>query len=202
MIGTGSGAARWRRSLRRPLVAVLLAALAAGLLAGCRFAGTTDAGGPGPRTSPAALDRIPAAPARRTAPVVNRCAHNRAAQRVIVSIRHQHLWLCRRHRTAYDTPVTTGRDTPSTRTPTGRFRVQARTSHAVLRPDTGGSYRVRYWVPFDAPDYGFHDARWQHFPYGSARYRTAGSHGCVHLPLAAMRHLYRWVHVGAAVTIR
>ena len=50
--------------------------------------------------------------------------------------------------------------------------------------------------------YGFHDSAWQTIPYGSTKYHTDGSHGCVHLPIAAMKWLYNWAAVGAAVTIR
>ncbi|MEO9109289.1 MAG: L,D-transpeptidase, partial [Jatrophihabitantaceae bacterium] len=72
----------------------------------------------------------------------------------------------------------------------------------TLTLNTGVQYDVKYWVPFDSPLYGFHDSSWQSFPYGSEKYRTDGSHGCIHLPLAGMKFLYDWAHVGAAVDIR
>jgi lipoprotein-anchoring transpeptidase ErfK/SrfK len=133
---------------------------------------------------------------------VNHCSANHARQLVLVSISAQHAWLCARGRTVYSTAVTTGRDGRDTRTPTGHFTVQGRNRDTVLLPNNGRSYEVRYWIPFDAPDYGFHDASWQRFPFGSAKYRTAGSQGCVHLPLKTIKFLYRWVHIGASVDIR
>ena len=39
---------------------------------------------------------------------------------------------------------------------------------------TGEQYTVKYWIPFDAPLFGFHDSSWQKFPYGSPKYRTHG----------------------------
>ncbi len=69
-----------------------------------------------------------------------------------------------------------------------------------LTPLDGGSYHVAYWVPYDGP-YGFHDSSWQKFAYGSPKYRTDGSHGCVHLPMSAMKWFYKWADVGTAVTI-
>lgn len=141
-------------------------------------------------------------PAPRPRPPVNHCAHNTAAQLVLVSITDQHAWLCAGTRTAYSTAVTTGMNTADTRTPTGRYQIQGRNRDTVLTQLNGDQYDVKYWIPFDAPTYGFHDASWQHFPYGSSKYRTNGSHGCVHLPLRAMTFLYNWVRIGASVDIR
>jgi lipoprotein-anchoring transpeptidase ErfK/SrfK len=71
----------------------------------------------------------------------------------------------------------------------------------VLSVLTGEAYHVEYWMPYDG-NYGFHDSAWQTFPYGSQQYRTAGSHGCVHLPLSTMAWLYNWAKLGATVTIK
>jgi lipoprotein-anchoring transpeptidase ErfK/SrfK len=61
---------------------------------------------------------------------------------------------------------------------------------------------VKYWIPFQGPLFGFHDSPWQRFPYGGPEYRTQGSHGCIHVPLSAIRFLYRWASVGTPVRIR
>jgi lipoprotein-anchoring transpeptidase ErfK/SrfK len=37
--------------------------------------------------------------------------------------------------------------------------------------------------------------------YGSPGYTDNGSHGCVHLPAAAMAWLYAWAPVGTTVSI-
>lgn len=123
---------------------------------------------------------------------VNPCAHNHDVQKVIVSIPAQHAWMCVRRAVVYSTAVTTGMAGPDTSTPTGNYQIEGRNTNAVLTLNTGAQYRVRYWIPFDAPLFGFHDSSWQHFPYGSAKYRTQGSHGCIHMPLTAMAFLYTW----------
>ena len=119
-----------------------------------------------------------------------------------VSLRKQHLWLCARARVAFSTAITSGMAGPYTSTPTGHYAIQGVTRDTTLTLVSGATYRVRYWIPFDGPLFGFHDASWQTFPYGSARYRTDGSHGCVHLPLEAMAFLARWAQVGTPVVIR
>jgi lipoprotein-anchoring transpeptidase ErfK/SrfK len=122
----------------------------------------------------------------------NFCAGNTASQKVIVSIAKQHAWMCARHKDVFDTPVTTGVVGQWTNTPTGNYVVQGRNTNTVLTLNTGAQYNVRYWIPFDAPLFGFHDSSWQQFPYGSPKYKTQGSHGCIHMPLKAMRFLYNW----------
>lgn len=130
------------------------------------------------------------------------CADNSARQLVVVRVRQQHAWMCERHVAVFDSPVTTGAvDLPYDSTPTGTFYVQDKQRHRVLTLLSGAQYTVQYWIPFEAPLFGFHDSSWQNFPYGSARYRTEGSHGCVHLPLKTIAFLYDWADIGATVRI-
>jgi hypothetical protein len=132
---------------------------------------------------------------------VNRCRRNDAAQKAVVSLAKQHMWMCRLHRTVYDTAITSGMTGPYTHTPTGKYWIQGRNRNTTLTLNTGATYDVRYWIPFDAPLFGFHDSSWQHFPYGSPKYRTNGSHGCIHMPLRAIAWFYRWVARPTAVHI-
>lgn len=111
------------------------------------------------------------------------------------------MWMCAGHRMVYSTAITSGMAGPWTSTPTGDYVVQGRVRDTALTLNTGATYAVKYWIPFDGPLFGFHDSSWQHFPYGSARYRTAGSHGCVHMPLKAIAFFYRWVARPTAVHI-
>jgi len=158
---------------------------------------STAAGSSGASTPAARPPRVtPAAPARTP------CTANTRARWILVSLHRQHMWMCARHRVVRDTAVTTGMHGPGTETPTGSYRIQGRNRDTTLTLNTGATYAVRYWIPFDAPLFGFHDSSWQHFPYGSPRYRTAGSHGCVHMPLAAVRFLYKWAAIGTSVSIR
>jgi lipoprotein-anchoring transpeptidase ErfK/SrfK len=130
----------------------------------------------------------------------NPCAGNRG-QRVVVSLTEQHAWYCSATKVVYSTPVTTGRIAPNTQTPTGHFKIHAKAKNTVLTPNTGEHFHVKYWMAFSGSLYGFHDSSWQKVPYGSVKYRTSGSHGCVHLPLKAAQKLYSWAHIGTAVTI-
>ena len=191
-----------------------LAVTVGAVLAGCGAAGNagdTAARADRPVTSAAApRDVEVAAPPTLTIPSstpsparpASPCRSNRWAQWVYVDLGRQHLWMCEGQREVRDTAVTTGMRGPDTETPTGRYRIQGLNRNSVLTLANGATYPVKYWIPFDAPLFGFHDSSWQRFPYGSPRYRTAGSHGCVHMPLAAIRFLYRWAEIGTRVTIR
>jgi lipoprotein-anchoring transpeptidase ErfK/SrfK len=111
------------------------------------------------------------------------------------------MWMCSRGRVARATAITSGMTGPNTHTPTGRYVIQGLNRNTTLTLNTGATYPVKYWIPFDAPLFGFHDSPWQHFPYGSRLYRTRGSHGCIHMPLAAIRFLYHWADIGTRVRI-
>jgi lipoprotein-anchoring transpeptidase ErfK/SrfK len=130
------------------------------------------------------------------------CVHNRRAQLIVVSIKRQHEWACAHHRTVLSTPVTTGATSrPGHATPRGTFAVQGLDRDTVLTTSADGQYRVTYWIPFHLGVWGFHDASWQTMPFGSKHYVTRGSRGCVHMPLAAIRWLFHWVHYGTPVRI-
>jgi hypothetical protein len=144
----------------------------------------------------------PSAPTPADVPRPNPCAHNRGGQLVRVSLHRQHLWMCRNRHLAYNSPITSGVVGQYTSTPTGDYTIQGLDRNTVLTLITGEQYTVKYWIPFDAPLFGFHDSPWQTFPYGSPKYRTQGSHGCVHLPLKTIRYLYHWADIGTAVRIR
>ncbi len=129
---------------------------------------------------------------------VTACAGNTTyARLVLVSISEQHLWACEGRKQVNTTPVTTGASVANHQTPVGSWRVQAKQRDRYL---VGPGYRdyVRFWVPFDG-DFGFHDASWQTMPFGSKDFQRYGSHGCVHLPTAAMAWLYGWVTPGRTV---
>ena len=205
------------RRARAAVAAALALGLAATGLAGCTAPGRSGVAAPAARTpvtrtavaTPAAAVATTApatsvpttVPTTTAAPAPNPCAANRYAQLVRVSVRHQRLWMCAHHTLVRATPVTTGIVGQYTSTPTGDYVVQALDRHSTLTLISGQQYVVDYWIPFDGPLFGFHDSPWQTFAYGSARYRTEGSHGCVHMPHAAIAFLYHWAQVGAHVHI-
>ena len=180
-----------------PLAAALTACAATSTTAPSRHAGARHVT-PAPHKH-VAVNTVPMTEKRLPRP--NHCAHNRAAQKVIVSIKAQHLWMCAGHRLVRQTAVTTGMVGQWTSTPTGDYVIQERVRNTTLTLNTGATYAVKYWIPFDAPLFGFHDSSWQRFPYGSPKYRTDGSHGCVHMPVRAIAFLYRWAARPTAVHI-
>jgi len=183
------------------VVAALLVGLAGGTLA------RSLAGPPPAAQTLAAPDTVPPPikdvdiPLTKKQAQAGPCEKNTAAQRVIVSIAQQHMWLCVRGAKVYDSAVTTGMAGKHTSTPTGQFEIEQKLRNQTLNPQTGELYPVKYWIAFDAPEYGFHDSDWQTIPYGSAAYKTGGSHGCVHVPPAGIKKLWSWAKVGASVTI-
>jgi hypothetical protein len=132
--------------------------------------------------------------------VRNGCHAVNPGKRVVIDLGDQFARLCNGGRQVLTTPITSGATALGDGTPTGTWRVQSKQRDRYLYPASGGAYYVHYWIPYDGV-YGMHDSSWQHFPYGSARYRTAGSHGCVHFPLAAIRWMYGWLRVGTLVRI-
>jgi lipoprotein-anchoring transpeptidase ErfK/SrfK len=116
---------------------------------------------------------------------------------VIVSIAQQHEWACAHHQVLQSSPVTTGASQRGDGTPRGTFAVQGMIRDTTL----DDRYHVEYWIPFHLGVWGFHDAAWQHTPFGAASYRANGSHGCVHMPLGAIRWLFHWVRYGTLVRI-
>ena len=137
--------------------------------------------------------------ADQSADVVNStpCQNNTSARRVVVSIGDQHAWMCARSAVVFSTPVTTGAVDRGDATPTGTFRVQGNDKGSTL---TGANYavHVQYWIQFHG-DIGFHDASWQTMKFGTAQYKTQGSLGCVHMPLASIAWLHTWVQIGQTV---
>ncbi len=194
------------------MVLALLVLVAGGLVFS-RFHGARPrlAASPSPSVSPAAdvgtasaKPTTLAPPTRsathRPAATPNMCKSNTHRQHVIVSIGKQHAWMCNGAHQVYDSNVTTGASADGDGTPTGTWQVLAKQTNRWLTVLSGDSYFVKYWMPYDGP-YGFHDASWQNFAYGSGKYRTDGSHGCVHFPLTAMKWVFTWAQVGTTVTV-
>jgi hypothetical protein len=135
------------------------------------------------------------------------CAGNRVGTRhIYVNIELQHLWACSGVDLYLDTAVTTGAwklTHVNDATPIGTFHIYGKARNVVLSGhDYYGSWHdhVAYWMPFYGP-YGFHDASWQKFPFGSSLYKTEGSHGCVHVPVSVLGEIFNWAPIGTAVTI-
>ncbi|MDQ2750672.1 MAG: L,D-transpeptidase family protein [Actinomycetota bacterium] len=130
----------------------------------------------------------------------NGCLTTAAAHQVNIDISTQLARFCSARQQVLVSYVTTGASLLGNGTPTGNWRVQAKVANTVLHPAGGGAYPVRFWVPYNGA-YGLHDSSWQHFAYGSAQYRTNGSHGCVHVPPRVMAWFFGWAPIGTVVSI-
>jgi len=155
-----------------------------------------------PTPTPVAKVAAPAPPASSA------CAGTPVGvKHIYVSIAQQRLWACTGGVLFTSTAVTTGASALTNvhdATPMGTWRIYGKVRNTVLvGHDANGSWRdpVAYWMPFYGA-YGFHDASWQTFPFGSALYRTQGSHGCVHVPTSVLGSLFAWAPTGTLVTIR
>ncbi len=127
------------------------------------------------------------------------CAGQTQPKLLMVDISRQVMWACHRDTEVFATRVTTGAAALGEATPVGTWRIYAKeTNTHLIGP--GWDDFVHYWMPFWGA-YGFHDATWQTFPFGSARYVEDGSHGCVHVPLSVMKRLFTWAAVGTEVHV-
>ena len=91
-----------------------------------------------------------------------------------------------------------GNESNGNATRLGMMRLKYKQKDAVLR---GDDYEtpVSYWMPFDG-NIGMHDATWRS-KFGGEIYKTAGSHGCVNLPLSAAKTIFENIQAGDPVIV-
>ena len=134
--------------------------------------------------------------------------HDGPSRLIVVSVQGQHLIAYERGRVVVDTPVTTGR--PALPTDIGAMQVLHKDSPWTMRspwpkgspewyPDTA----VQMVIWFTSNGEGMHDASWQ--PVSSlgpgSQNGPFASHGCIHLPLAAVTTLFDWATIGTPVVV-
>ena len=125
-----------------------------------------------------------------------------------VDLSAQHMWYIVNGAVAMETDVVTGRPVPSRVTPEGVYTILEKKLDKVLvgekDPATGKpEYEtpVDYWMRVTWTGIGFHDASWQS-SFGGSRYQTsAGSHGCINMPVSKAAELYNLIEVGVPVII-
>lgn len=85
-------------------------------------------------------------------------------------------------------------------TKTGVFKIENHGRNIYLQED---KYFVYYWMCFDIPKYGLHDADGWRTPeeYGGDTYKTNGSGGCVNIPREIIADLYEVLQDGTPVII-
>ena len=86
-----------------------------------------------------------------------------------------------------DTPIVSGCVSWGCSTPTGVYSLTYKTRNATLR-GPGYATPVSYWMPFNG-DIGMHDATWRS-SFGGTIYKWDGSHGCINMPLNAVKQVY------------
>ena len=143
--------------------------------------------------------------------LASHCKKSLLDKEVVVSVSKRHMWACQSAKTVYDNPVITGMEMyPADLTPRGTYKIYAKATDTVLKgSDASGSWSdsVSYWMPFldnQYGTYGFHDATWRaggDFGKIDPNSKEA-SHGCVEMPLAAMKWLYAWAPVGTTVVVQ
>lgn len=146
-------------------------------------------------------------------PVYEQTAASHAAQDwgntyVEVDLSAQHMWYVVNGSVTMETDVVTGRPTPDRITPAGVYSIlemkRNKTLVGTINPATGEPiYRtpVSYWMRVTWTGIGFHDANWQS-AFGGTRYQTsAGSHGCINMPVNRAGELYGMLSVGTPVII-
>ena len=125
-----------------------------------------------------------------------------------VDIPAQHMWYVVNGAVQLETDVVTGLPTPERETPTGVYSILEMKKDKVLTgtidPSTGKPIyqtQVAYWMRVTWTGIGFHDAIWQS-AFGGNRYQTsAGSHGCINMPLDQAASLYDMLEMGTPVVI-
>lgn len=126
-----------------------------------------------------------------------------------VDLSAQHMWYIVDGSVALESDVVTGlASDPNRVTPQGVYSILEMKRNKTLigekDPETGKPIYetpVSYWMRVTWTGIGFHDASWQS-SFGGTRYQTsAGSHGCINMPVDKAASLYDMLSVGTPVVI-
>lgn len=140
----------------------------------------------------------------------NPCKLNTGGKVVFVDTAKRHLWACTGTTKSYDSAVITGYDgLASTITPVGTYEIYDKlTEQTLTGSDEKGSWNelAHYWEPFLSNKYGvygFHDATWRNSKEFGTIPTTSkdASHGCIELPLAAMKWFAEWSEIGTTLVV-
>lgn len=114
---------------------------------------------------------------------------------VEIDISRQKVWMYYNGKCIVETDCVTGTKGKYD-TPTGLFYLTYKTEDDYLEGfnEDGTPYKsfVDYWMPFNG-GIGLHDASWRYGNFGGNIYKNNGSHGCINLPLAAARTIYKYI---------
>lgn len=138
----------------------------------------------------------------------NGLLHDGPSRLIIVSLQGQRLIAYEDGRVVVDTPVTTGR--PALATDVGAMHVLRKDAPWTMQspwpkgsPEWYPDTVVQMVVWFTKNGEGLHDASWQ--PAATlgpgSQFGPFASHGCIHLPLAAIQTLFDWAPIGTPVVV-
>jgi len=138
----------------------------------------------------------------------NGLLHDGPSRLITVSVQGQRLTAYEDGRVVVDTPVTTGR--PALATDVGAMRVLRKDAPWTMQspwpkgsPEWYPDTVVQMVVWFTSNGEGLHDASWQ--PDATlgpgSQFGPFASHGCIHLPLTAVKTLFDWAPVGTPVVV-
>ena len=139
----------------------------------------------------------------------SRSAQDWGTTYVEVDLSAQHMWYIVDGSVALETDVVTGlASDPNRATPQGVYSILEMMRNKTLvgetDPATGKPIYetpVSYWMRVTWTGIGFHDASWQS-SFGGTRYQTsAGSHGCINMPVDKAGSLYGMLSVGTPVVM-
>jgi lipoprotein-anchoring transpeptidase ErfK/SrfK len=145
---------------------------------------------------------------RYAARLHNGLLHDGPSRLIIVSVQTQRLIAYEDSRVVVDTPVTTGR--PALATDIGAMQVLRKDAPWTMQspwpkgsPEWYPDTVVQMVVWFTKNGAGLHDASWQ--PAATlgpgSQFGPFASHGCIHLPLAAIQTLFDWAPIGTPVVV-
>jgi len=138
----------------------------------------------------------------------NGLLHDGPGRMILVSVQAQRLTAYEDGRVVVDTPVTTGR--PALATDIGAMQVLRKDAPWTMQspwpkgsPEWYPDTVVQMVVWFTKNGEGLHDASWQ--PAATlgpgSQFGPFASHGCIHLPLAAVTTLFDWAPIGTPVVV-
>lgn len=116
-----------------------------------------------------------------------------------VDMKAQMLYYYENGRQKIKTAIVTGNTSRNMGTPEGVYTILKKmTDTNLVGPDYVS--HVNYWMPIVGNSIGIHDATWRS-KFGDSIYKTAGSHGCINVPLSVMEKLYPMVVQGTTVVV-